>query len=325
MKEKKMKKKTDMMKIGKNAAAAAALAVSLAFGFNADPLYAADSLSTQVIAQQSETSEAESTGTKETKTNFTGDDLEDGSYPIEVSTGSPSLQVSEAVLTVESGKMILHLTYKDGTDEDVEIDELDAPVLVKDTQVTPLSSSLPDGALKSTASKAYQALTYKEIPLMAGTWDVSVSLEGGSGRASVKSPCKLTVDEDGKATALIEWSSNHYDYMIVGGEKYTPVSNSESGTDSSASGNGTDTAENSRFEIPVAALDEAETVIADTTAMSKPHEIEYKLTFSSKSASREKTTRKTTMPERLGGIVAVVVLAFLGALGFKKLMDRKVL
>ena len=40
---------------------------------------------------------------------------------------------------------------------------------------------------------------------------------------------------------------------------------------------------NSVFEIPVAALDTALAVTADTTAMSTPHEIEYTLTFDSAS------------------------------------------
>lgn len=51
--------------------------------------------------------------------------------------------------------------------------------------------------------------------------------------------------------------------MIVDGEKYLPI-NSDG---------------NSVFEIPVSAFDEPMTVIGDTVAMSKPHEIEYTLTF----------------------------------------------
>ena len=51
--------------------------------------------------------------------------------------------------------------------------------------------------------------------------------------------------------------------MIVDGEKYLPVN-----TDG-----------NSVFEIPVLIFDEPMTVIGDTVAMSKPHEIEYTITF----------------------------------------------
>ena len=78
----------------------------------------------------------------------------------------------------------------------------------------------------------------------------------------MESPAALTV-ADGKMTATIVWSSPNYDYMIVDGEKYLP----------------TNTEGNSTFEIPVAALGAPLTVTADTVAMSKPHEIEYTLTF----------------------------------------------
>ena len=89
-------------------------------------------------------------------------------------------------------------------------------------------------------------------------------MEGGSGKASVTSPTGFTV-KDGKVTASVEWSSPYYDYMLIDGEKYLP----------------TNTEGNSTFEIPVAALDTALAVTADTVAMSTPHEIDYTLTFDS--------------------------------------------
>lgn len=98
-----------------------------------------------------------------------------------------------------------------------------------------------------------------------------MTLEGGSGRATVESPAVLTV-ADGIMTATIVWSSPNYDYMLVDGEKYLPVN-----TDG-----------NSTFEIPVAALDTALAVTADTVAMSTPHEIEYTLTFASASLTEAK-------------------------------------
>ena len=98
--------------------------------------------------------------------------------------------------------------------------------------------------------------------LADGTYEVEVTLSGGSGRATVASPCEITVS-GGQMMARVEWSSSNYDYMLVDGEKYLPV-NVEG---------------NSVFEIPVAALDEEIPVTADTTAMSKPHEVEYTLTF----------------------------------------------
>ncbi len=91
---------------------------------------------------------------------------------------------------------------------------------------------------------------------------IDVTLTGGSGRASVISPVRLTV-KDGEAMAHIEWSSSNYDYMKVEDEIYYPVN--EEG--------------NSVFEIPVTVFDQAMPVAADTTAMSMPHEISYSLTF----------------------------------------------
>ena len=91
-----------------------------------------------------------------------------------------------------------------------------------------------------------------------------MKLEGGSGKATVTSPAEFTV-KDGKVTASVEWSSPYYDYMLIDGEKYLP----------------TNTEGNSTFEIPVAALDTALAVTADTVAMSTPHEIDYTLTFDS--------------------------------------------
>lgn len=99
-----------------------------------------------------------------------------------------------------------------------------------------------------------------------GRYFADVSLEGGSGKAYVSSPCELTV-EDGAITARIEFSSPHYDYLIKDGIKYLPVN----------------TEGNSVFEIPVGPLDEPAAIIADTTAMSEPHEIDYNLVFDASS------------------------------------------
>ena len=95
-----------------------------------------------------------------------------------------------------------------------------------------------------------------------GTYQMEVELLGGSGRASVTSPAKVEI-KDGKAVATLEWSSPNYDYMVVDGEKYLPVN----------------TEGNSVFRIPVEAFDQDIAVIADTVAMSTPHEIEYTLNF----------------------------------------------
>ena len=123
------------------------------------------------------------------------------------------------------------------------------------------SVSLPQQAWKKSPLK-----TVADLSLADGTYQVAVTLEGGSGRASVTSPTKLII-ADGKATATIEWSSSNYDYMKVDDVQYDPVN----------------TEGNSVFEIPVSGFDWKMPVLADTTAMSTPHEIDYTLTFDSAS------------------------------------------
>lgn len=99
-----------------------------------------------------------------------------------------------------------------------------------------------------------------------GTYSISVSLSGGSGRASIESPTKITIS-NGNMTATIKWSSSNYSYMIVNGKKYYPVNSSG----------------NSTFKIPVSQLDKSISVSAETTAMSEPHIIDYTLFFDSSS------------------------------------------
>ena len=83
-------------------------------------------------------------------------------------------------------------------------------------------------------------------------------------------------------TASVEWSSPYYDYMLIGDEKYEPVNKDG----------------NSVFEIPVDGFDYPMEVVADTVAMSTPHEIEYTLQFDSasiKEAEKIKIEKKLRM------------------------------
>ena len=100
------------------------------------------------------------------------------------------------------------------------------------------------------------------IEMEDGEYAIEVEVKGGTGRTTVSSPAGLTV-RDGYAYARIEWSSSSYDYMLVGGKKYLPLY--EEGY--------------STFEIPITVFNEPMEVIADTTAMSTPHEITYQLIF----------------------------------------------
>ena len=61
-------------------------------------------------------------------------------------------------------------------------------------------------------------MTAEELNLKDGEYTAEVTMEGGSGRATIDSPTDISV-KDGKVTAEIKWSSSHYDYMLVDGEK----------------------------------------------------------------------------------------------------------
>ena len=117
-----------------------------------------------------------------------------------------------------------------------------------------------------------------------GTYQMEVELLGGSGRASVTSPAEVEI-KDGKAVATLEWSSPNYDYMVVNGEKYLPVN----------------TEGNSVFQIPVEAFDQDIVVIADTVAMSTPHEIEYTLNFHAGENGQNAAKAGTTEQEDADG------------------------
>ena len=231
--------------------------------------------------------------------------LKDGEYDVKVSSSSSMFKIESAKLTVADGKMTAVMTMSGtgylyvfmGTGIEAEhaqetayipfeetedgkhtftvpVEALDAGIdcaafskrkeLWYDRTILFRADSLPaeafaDGTITDTAS----------LNLEDGEYQVNVTLEGGSGKATVQSPAKLTI-ADGKATAEIIWSSNKYDYMVVDGEKIEPVS----------------TEEHSVFEIPVLGFDYKMPVSADTTAMSTPHEIEYTLYFDSASVTK---------------------------------------
>lgn len=282
-------------------AVSALLAASLA-GCGSSASSVASSASSEAVSSVAESAVSEAAS--ESAAASSARTLKDGTYTAEFDTDSSMFHVNEAsdgkgTLAVEDGQMTLHIslqskkivnlyvgmaadapdheadwlqpttdtvTYSDGTSE--EVYGFDVPVEALDTDF--------QLAILGTKGKWYdhtvsvrnveaQAAEAVETPA-DGSYTCEVTLEGGSGRATVDSPAALTV-ADGKMTATIVWSSPNYDYMIVDGEKYLP----------------TNTEGNSTFEIPVSALGVPLSVVADTVAMSTPHEIEYTLTFSAPS------------------------------------------
>lgn len=119
-----------------------------------------------------------------------------------------------------------------------------------------------DITAQAEAAAQMLAEKHEKLTVADGTYQVNVTLSGGSGRAKIASPTELTV-KDGRAMAKIVWSSDKYDYMEVEGIRFTPeIQNGHS-----------------VFMVPVTELDKPLAMVGDTTAMSTPHAIDYQLTF----------------------------------------------
>ena len=232
--------------------------------------------------------------------------IEDGTYVATFKSDHAMFHVNDAnndrgILTVKDGKMMIHVSLQSkkivnlfyGEKEDAQKDGADLIEPTEDTityedgmttevygfdvPVPYLDKPFPVSILGTHGNWYTHQVTVSdpvpgddihagsEMDLEDGEYEAELTLDGGTGRASVDSPAKLVV-KDGEATLTVIWSSPYYDYMIVDGVTYKPVN--EEG--------------NSTFEIPVTRLNEPFTVIGDSTAMSQPHEIEYKLTCSVK-------------------------------------------
>ena len=256
--------------------------------------------STVTPTESTETAETVSTETAQDKAQ-----LPDGVYTAEFSTDSSMFHVSEAcdgkgTLTVKDGVMTIHIslgskkilnlypglaedaakdgavllepttdtvTYSDGMTEEVYGFDVPVPVIGEEFDLALIGTKGKwyDHKVKVSDPVAEGAAdTFDLSAVEDGSYTIELTMEGGSGRASIKSPTQITV-ADGAATAILEWSSPNYDYMLVNGEKYLPVN----------------TEGNSVFEVPVEALDVPLTMIGDTVAMSTPHEVEYTVTFHS--------------------------------------------
>jgi len=299
-------------------------------------------------------------------------DIEDGTYEVEVRSDSTYFKMQDAELTVKDGEMKLRFaihslsylyvfegtakearhseesSFIERTEEDgVSIFEISADALNKEIpcaayskarkrwygrNVVIYADSLPKDALKielpdyeliGNALEYYEeagmvdldSLSEKEeenapetdeglapeavrVDLDDGEYSIECNMTGGSGRASISSPTILTV-RDGKAYAHLIWSSTYYDYMLIGPEKFL---------------NQTTDGGNSTFDIPVTVLDEGMTVIADTTAMGDPVEIEYVLTFYSESIGDKGLVPQEAAKKVL--VVALVVIIAGGILNY---------
>ena len=243
--------------------------------------------------------------------------IADGTYVASFTTDNSMFHVNEAykdkgILTVKDGKMTIHVSlqskkivnlypglaedakkegaellepttdkvvYSDGYEDEVYGFDIPVPALDEEFDVALIgthgnwydhkvvvSDPVEGDDIQAVISGDKEEGSGNSSDIQDGEHTIDVTLEGGTGRASVDSPAVIRKNGD-EIIAVITWSSPYYDYMIVDGQKYEPVN----------------TEGNSVFEIPVTSFDSPLDVIADTTAMSEPHEIEYTLTFDSSS------------------------------------------
>ena len=226
--------------------------------------------------------------------------LVDGEYHINVDSSSSMFKIADCILYVKDGNMTADVIIASksydalymGTKEEAENDDgsgritytesesgqsvFNVPVeaLDKEIQCAALSAkkqewygrtlvfradSLPDEAFSES-----RYTSTIQLGLEDGEYTIDVTLEGGSGRASIQSPTTFTV-KDGRALAKIIWSSDKYDKMVVAGAIYVP--SIEDG--------------HSVFDVDIIGYDYKMPVGAETTAMSEPHMIDYTLYFDS--------------------------------------------
>lgn len=219
--------------------------------------------------------------------------LADGVYLADFNTDSTMFHVNEVcegkgTLTVKDGKMTIHvslsstsilnlypglaedaqkdgaellqpskdeLTYPDGLKETVNGFDIPVPALDQEFDVALIGKK---GKWYDHKVSVSNPVPQGQEALADGEYTVEAVLSGGTGKAKLLNPTALTVSE-GKITATIVWSSSNYDYMIVNGDQYLPIT-TEGG---------------STFQIPVESLGVEIPVTADTVAMGTPHEIEY--------------------------------------------------
>ncbi len=265
----------------------------------------------EISSAETPYSEEESVTSEQTHEEETASfDLEDGVYKVDFDTDNSMFHVNEcyegkAKLVVENGKALLYLvmpsknilnlylgraedaqeegadliapstvsvTYADGEEDEVYAFEVPVTVYGEDFDLALIGKKEVwyDHKVKISNAEPWSEPDKKEEDGMnsikEGIYQVPVSLEGGTGKTSLESPAKVEKKEDGYIVTLI-FSSKYYDYMLVDDVKYLPIDNND----------------HSVFEIPVSDISAPLHVVADTVAMSKPHEIEYTITFDSES------------------------------------------
>lgn len=194
------------------------------------------------------------------------DAITDQNYSVTIGDGSSSISFDDASVSARSGHLDITLSPQNYQE---------------------LASSLAAPSSDNVNPEAHTPADPVYVDLADGDYSIELTMSGGSGKASVVSPTILSV-ENGHAYADITWSSSNYDYMIVAGETY--LNEAEEGMASS-------------FHIPITKMDDEMSVIADTTAMGTPHEVNYIFTFYSESIGST-----SQMPQEAAKRVVIMAL-----------------
>lgn len=170
---------------------------------------------------------------EEGMTPIDGSQVKDGVYDITVDSSSSMFQIVSCELTVENGSMTAQMTmggtgylyvYMGTGEQAANADESEYIPFVEDAAgahtytvpVEALDAGVPCAAFSKNKEKWYDrtlvfradslptdafaegvVTTAEDLSLADGAYQVDVTLEGGSGRASVESPARMTV-ENGK-------------------------------------------------------------------------------------------------------------------------------
>ena len=151
---------------------------------------------------------------------------------------------------------------------------------------------LTAGAAKAAVTDTAEGKRIDELNLENGIYTIEVSCSGGLIGTAVTSPVRMQI-KDRTMTALVEWESTYYKYMIVNGVKYMPE----------------DREGNSKFKIPVSHTDADMTVTVCREDLGTVAEADCVLRFHSA------TIQKAASRVNPNAAIASAGFSFLGIMG----------
>ena len=147
--------------------------------------------------------------------------VKDGVMTIHISLGSKkilNLYPGLAEDAAKDGAVLLQpttdtVTYSDGMTEEVYGFDVPVPVIGEEVDLALIGTKgkwydhkvkVSDPVAEDSREAANGS--YDMSSMADGSYTIELTMEGGSGRASIQSPAQLTI-ADGAATATLEWSS----------------------------------------------------------------------------------------------------------------------